>query len=109
MISVTFEAGSQLTSIGSQAFLGAESLTSITIPKRVTSIGDYAFLSATALTSITIPKSVTSIGNDTFKGATALKYVLIETSRFGTTGFPASPGIQSFWGSPNTTNFKAYS
>ena len=83
--SVIFEAGSKLTTIETAAFAYAKDLTSITIPANVTSIGDNAF-----------------------QGATALESVLIEQNRFGTPGFPASPGIQSFWGSPDTTNFIAY-
>jgi len=83
-------------------------LTSITIPAGVTSIGSGAFSRATALISITIPASVTTIGDGAFRETRDLIYVVIEQSRFGTTGFPASPGIQSFLGSPNTTNFIAY-
>ena len=40
---VTFAAGSQLTTIGSSAFAGCSSLTSINIPASVTSIGQGAF------------------------------------------------------------------
>ena len=43
-----------VTSIGTSAFKGATSLTSITIPDSVISIGDYAFGNATSLTSITV-------------------------------------------------------
>ena len=52
--SVTFEAGSQLTSIGSYAFYYAVSLTSITIPEFVTSIASTSFSSAMILTSFDV-------------------------------------------------------
>ena len=99
-----------VTTIGDFAFLGARALESVTFEAGsiLTTIGNNAFGDARALTSITIPANVTSIGDNAFSGATALESVLIEQNRFGTPGFPASPGIQSFWGSPDTTNFIAY-
>ena len=57
-----------VTSIGSYAFSGRSSLTSIAIPDSITSIGYYAFGDCIGLTSITIPNSVTSIGGDAFRG-----------------------------------------
>ena len=54
--------GSNVTSIGSGAFVYCTGLTSITIGNSVTSIGVYDSASCTSLTSINIPDSVTSIG-----------------------------------------------
>ena len=95
LTSVTFEAGSTLTTIGNYAFR-LSGLTSIEIPNSVTSIGDNAFQNAESLTtftfetgstlttigvsafrhtsfsSITIPNSVTSIGNYAFKSVSSL-------------------------------------
>ena len=59
-----------MRSIGSSAFMGCRSLTSVTIPGSVTSIGNGAF-SCTGLTFVTIPDSVASIGDDVFNAAQA--------------------------------------
>ncbi len=69
-----------VTSIGSLAFLGCKSLTSIKIPNSVTSIGNSAFKNCTGLTSIEIPNSVTSIGDNTFNGCTNLTSIEIPNS-----------------------------
>jgi hypothetical protein len=55
-----------VTNIGTNAFYGCNSLTSITIPSGVTSIGNNAFNGCNGLTSIIIPNSVTSIGANVF-------------------------------------------
>jgi hypothetical protein len=66
LTTVTFEADSQLISIGGSVFGYAISLTTIVIPNSVTSIGSYCFTHATALTSIIIPSSVGAIGSFAF-------------------------------------------
>ena len=66
-----------VTSIGSHAFSGHTSLTSITIPKSVTSIGWYAFCGCSSLSSITIPESVTSIGMEAFEECSSLTSITI--------------------------------
>ena len=53
-----------VTSVGNNAFVYCNSLTSVTIGKGVTSIGDSAFEYCSSLTSVTIGSGVTSIGDD---------------------------------------------
>ena len=61
-----------VTSIGDSAFRGATLLRTVNISQAystLNSIGNYAFYNATALISIDIPNSVTSIGDSAFSGA----------------------------------------
>ncbi len=66
-----------VTEIGYSVFEGCTNLKSITIPNGVTSIGDSAFEDCTSLTSITIPNSVTSIGDSAFEDSTSLTSITI--------------------------------
>jgi len=66
-----------VTSVGSAAFLGCTSLTSIAIPNGVTSIGYRAFENCSDLTSIIIPKGVTSIGYKVFFNCTNLTSITL--------------------------------
>ena len=66
-----------LTSIGYGAFYGCSSLTSITIPEGVTSIGNSAFFGCKGLTSVKIPEGVTSIGSSTFQGCRSLTSITL--------------------------------
>jgi len=62
LTTVTFTAGSQLTTIDSSAFGFCYNLTDIIIPNSVTTIGNSAFQYCRSFTSINIPASVISIG-----------------------------------------------
>lgn len=69
-----------VTSIGSSAFRGCNSLTSVTIPDSVTSIGQEAFRNCSGLINVTIPDSVTNIGAWVFSGCNELTSVTISNS-----------------------------
>jgi hypothetical protein len=69
--------GTNVTSLGADAFYYCYALGSITMPNGVTSIGADAFWYAYALASVTIPSSVTSLGSSAFYYCYALRYVTI--------------------------------
>ena len=93
LTSITIPEG--VTSIGDRAFYNCSSLTSITIPEGVTSIGDFAFSDCHSLTSITIPESVTSIGIYAFSGCSSLTSITIpENSQLTSIGGRAFSGCE---------------
>ena len=65
------------TEIGSYAFAGCNSATSITIPDGINTIGKYAFYKCESLEKIDIPDSVTSIGDYAISECRKLQYVVI--------------------------------
>jgi hypothetical protein len=79
LTSVTFQAGSTVTSIPENAFYEAESLVTITIPNSVTSIGVNAFYLASALTTVTFEadSALYRIRPGAFFGARSLESITI--------------------------------
>ena len=71
---------SNVISIGDDAFINCDGITSVTIPNSVTAIGNYAFTGCSSLSSITIPNSVTAIGNCAFSGCSSLSSITIPNS-----------------------------
>jgi hypothetical protein len=65
LATVTFASGSQLTSIGSYAFLNS-GLTSITLPASVTNIEESAFSGCTGLATVSGCEGVTNVGSYAF-------------------------------------------
>ncbi len=63
--------------IKSGAFLGCESIETITIPDGVKAIGDSVFTGCTLLTSIVLPEGITSIGNDAFSRCVSLVSIVL--------------------------------
>ena len=72
--------GHTVKGIGSKAFYGNTSLTSVTIPDSVTYIGEYAFADCKNLKSVTIPNTVQYIWDYAFAGCKNLKSVTIPDS-----------------------------
>lgn len=64
-------ASSSITDVGSGAFSGARSLTSITLPSSITTIGDNAFASTKSLNRVYIyAESVPTLSSNSFSGST---------------------------------------
>ena len=86
-------ADGSVTSIGTSAFNGCNSLKSIVIPKGVTSIGGGAFRHCAGLADVSIPDGVTSIGDSAFLGCTGLRKVVIPGSVTSIGDFAFQGGI----------------
>lgn len=64
--------GTEVTTIGKEAFYDCDSLTSVEIQEGITTIEEDAFRDCDALSDVKIPDSVTSIGKDAFPYTTTL-------------------------------------
>lgn len=76
-------------SFGEGTFYGCESLTQLTLPKKIKELPDYLFYNCKTLTNIIIPESVKKIGEYTFEGCYNIKEVTInEDTIYSKTSFP---------------------
>ncbi len=77
--SVTFAEGSQLKSIGDNAF-DTTRFSSITLPASLETIGEEAFTKCIYLSSVTMQEGVTSIGARAFSGDSYLSSIMLPAS-----------------------------
>ena len=90
--------GHAVTSIGSEAFINSEFLSSIILPDCLTTIGIDAFCGCSFHTSITLPNSLTSIGNGAFAGCESLASITLPDSltTIGNWAFKSCPVSLNF-------------
>ena len=85
MTSLSFEEGSNLTTIGVQAFYGVPELEEYILPSKVKSFGKYAFFSNSALKRFYYPSKVNEFGSEVFRNDNSLdylgKYTVNETAK----------------------------
>jgi len=74
----SFTIPSSVTTIGEDAFIWCNKLTSVTIGSKVTTIESSAFRYSTGFTSVTIPASVTKIGYAAFEDCSKLTSVTFQ-------------------------------
>ena len=80
-VSIPSKVGSSnITAIGTGAFMGNTDITSVSIPSTVTRIGMEAFSDCTNLRSVSLPSSLESIGVAAFYGCSSLTSVTVPSS-----------------------------
>lgn len=96
-----------VTSIGDSAFLGSDSLTSVSLPTSVTVIENWAF-GGTGLKDVTIPEGVACIGSHAFTSCDALESVTIPGSvRIATEPFSNCSHLREILVAPSNTAFRS--
>ena len=93
---VTFADNSQLTTIGDDAFYGAE-IASLTLPEGVTSIGDWSFGAMNSLRHISLPSTLTTMGRNVFYYCTAVESITFNS--------PVAPTIGGSCFDTHSSNF----
>ena len=102
--------GAKVTSIGSAAFMGCQSVTSVAIPDGVTVICYMAFYDCNNLMTVVIPASVESIQNHAFWSCDALALVTFPDSvtSIGGYAFAGCKGLTSVVLSDSVTSIGNY-
>lgn len=77
LASVTFETGSQCTTISTNAFQNCTSLTSITLPDSVSDISGDAFSGCTSLETVNIGEGIMNMEGSAFAGCESLTDITI--------------------------------
>lgn len=76
--------GAAVTSIGDQAFLDCDKLTSVDLSKtKVTAIGKLAFSDCEALQDVVLPDTLESLGSSVFTGCTSIRTLRTATAPEG--------------------------
>ena len=70
---------SDLTTINSYVFTGAECIKSVTIPEGVTTMGELVFMDCINLETVSLPKSLTTIGQSAFNGCSKIEEITISS------------------------------
>ena len=89
--------GHKVVSIGTGAFLGCYTLTTLSIPEGISSVSANAFAECTNLTSVEIGASVSFIGDSAFSNCTSL-------TRVSFLGFLDNIESNAFYNTPWITN-----
>jgi BspA type Leucine rich repeat region (6 copies) len=100
--------GLPVTSIGNDAFLNRNLITSVTIGTNITRIGEFAFYGCTKLTNVTIGTNVSDIQNCAFRNCSSLTSVTIPNRVTSIEGFVFT-GCSSLAEITVDTNNPAYS
>ena len=84
-----------VTTIGTKAFMGCKSLTSISIPNTIEKINGYAFAGLAELVSVDLPEGLKEIGNGSFYRCAALTKIEIPQSveKIGVSSFFFCSGL----------------
>lgn len=72
--------GTNITTIGANAFENCQELTGISIPGNVKSIGDYAFKNCSGITEISIGSGVETLYANAFSGCTSLETINVDSA-----------------------------